>query len=153
MKIKLLIMPLLIVAMLTSCRPAQSEQMSQNITSVDVNTYPHIDWIDCFNQKDEDYLIFFYSNTCEQCHEIMEDVYRFVDDNVMTLYFVNIKECSVTVPIKNNIEDTIGMKDIDDLFIKGTPSIIEIKEATVVANIPGKSNCLTFLNDQRLPQS
>ena len=153
MKIKFLVMPLILVAMFTSCSPAQSGQTSQNISSINQKTYIHVDWPDVLSQEDEDYLLFFYSNTCQQCHEIMGDVYSFIDDHIKPLYLVNTKECSVTIPLKDNIDDTIGMKDINELFIKGTPSIIEVKDATVVAHIPGKSNCLTFLNDQRLPQS
>ena len=40
--------------------------------------------------------------------------------------------------------------DINDLSIKGTPSIIEVNEQMVVANVPGIDQCLTYLNEKRI---
>ena len=148
---KLRILPLLVTAMFASCSPAQSEQMSKNAFSeYEIKSYQHLDWPDILKQKEANYLIFFYSDTCTHCQEIIEDVYYFIRDDIIKTFLINTKETSVKVPVANDTENTIGKSDVEDIFIKGTPSIIEINQATVINNIAGKDKCLTFLNNARL---
>lgn len=151
MNFKLRILPLLIAAMLTSCTPAENEQMSKNVISMQeiINQF-EINWLDSLNQNEEHYLVFFYSETCPHCHEIMEDVIEFAKEDLVKTYFSNIKKYEPKITIQNDVVNTIGLKEIDDFFIAGTPSILEVKNAIVNNNIPGKDNCLTFLNKLRL---
>ena len=147
------ILPLLLVVMLTSCSPASSELKSKNaLNEYDIKTYEHIDWNDVFSQKDHNYLIFFYSDTCEHCHEIMGDVCSFIDDGILKTYVMDIKNTITKVPVRKDgkEEETIGMTNIDDLFIRGTPSIIEIKKESVADHKAGKEKCLTLLTNKRL---
>ena len=125
--------------------------MSKNAFSdYNVPTSQKIVWSDCLSQKEDHYLVFFYSETCTHCHEIMGDVLSFYEANVLPTYFLDIKASDIIVPISNNIDLTIGVDNIDDLFIAGTPTIIEVENWIVKANVPGSDNCLTFLNEQRL---
>ena len=80
----------------------------------------------------------------------MGDVLSFNEDNIVPMYFLDIKASDTKIPISNNIDSTIGLSSIDDLFIAGTPSIVEVEKSVVKANIAGRDNCLTFLNEQRL---
>lgn len=151
MKYRLRILPLLITAMFASCSPVESEHMSKNAVSEDKEYHiDHIIWSECFNQNEDHYLIFFYSDTCTHCHEIMGDVLEFSNDNIVRTYFLNTKESDVKIPIANEIDETIGADSVDDLFIAGTPTILEVEEWAIKANIAGQDNCLTFLNEQRL---
>ncbi len=151
MNYKLGMLPLLLMAMFASCSPAQSEQISKNAPSeYELQQYEHIDWSDLFKQKETNYFVFFYSQTCSYCHEIMGDVQSFIQDEIVKMYLLDIKASSEKVPIGNDTENTIGTGNIDDLFIKGTPSIVEINEGIVTSNIAGKEKCLTFLNNARL---
>ena len=151
MKYRLRILPLLITAMFASCSPVESEQMSKNaVSEYKEIKLDQIDWPDCLKQEEDHYLVFFYSDTCPHCHEIIGDVIEFSLSDIAKLYFLNTKETSVKVPISNDIDLTIGVETIDDLFIMGTPTIIEVEEWSVKANVAGKDNCLTFLNEQRL---
>ena len=148
---KLRILPFALTALFASCTPAESEQMSKNTFSEYKQTIDEkIMWSDCLSQNEDHYLVFFYSETCSHCHEIMGDVLSFKEENILKLYFLNIKEQDIKIPISNNIDLTIGIDNVDDLFISGTPSIIEIENWIVKANIAGTDNCLTFLNEQRL---
>ena len=148
---KLRILPFVLTALFASCSPAKSEQMSKNAFSeYNINASQKIKWSDCLNQKEDHYLVFFYSETCSHCHEIMGDVLSFNEDKIVSMYFLDIKASDTKIPISSNIESTIGLSSIDDLFIAGTPSIVEVEKSVVKANIAGRDNCLTFLNEQRL---
>lgn len=148
---KLRILPLLLAVMFASCSPAQSEQMSKNaFTEYEINTYQHLDWPDILKQREANYLVVFYSETCTYCQEIMDDVYCFIQDEIIKTYLVNTKKTSVKIPIANDIENTLEKSNMDEVFIKGTPSIIEVKQGMVKTNIAGKDKCLTFLNNARL---
>ena len=148
MNYKLRILPFVLTVLFASCSPAKSEQMSKNILSV--TNDQKIDWSNCLSQKEDHYLVFFYSETCTHCHEIMGDVLSFAESNILKLYFLDIKASDSKIPISNNIDLTIGIDKVDALFIAGTPSIIEVENWTVKANVAGTDNCLTFLNEQRL---
>ena len=148
---KLRILPFMLTALFASCSPVESEQMSKNAFSEYKITIDNkINWADCLDQIESHYLVFCYSETCQHCHQIMGDVISFAEANILKMYFLNTKEQEVKIPLGNDIDLTIGISDVIDLFIAGTPSIIEVKERTVTANIAGKDDCLTFLNEQRL---
>lgn len=151
MTYRLRILPLVLVAMFASCAPAKSEQMSKNaFDEYEILNTQQIKWSTVLNQTETNYLVFFYSETCQHCHEIMGDVIAFSLSEIMKTYFLDIKKSEAKVPIKNEIDETIGANVIDELFIAGTPTIIEVEDGTVKANVPGKDECLTFLNEQRL---
>ena len=151
MKFKLYILPFFLTALFSSCSPVESEQMNKNTSrEYNIPLDQKIVWSDCLKQKEDHYLVFFYSDTCAHCHEIMGDVLSFYEANVLPTYFLDIKASDTIVPISNNINLTIGVDNIDDLFIAGTPTIIEVENWIVKANVPGSDNCLTFLNEQRL---
>ena len=148
---RLRILPLLLVAMFASCTPATSEQMSKNAFSEhEIVIIQQIKWADILSQKESHYLVFFYSETCAHCHEIMGDVIVFSESDIVKTYFLDIKQSETKIPIKNEVDETIGASSIDDLFIAGTPTIIDVEEGMVMANVPGKDDCLSFLNEQRL---
>ena len=151
MKFKLYILQFFLTALFSSCSPVESEQMNKNTSrEYNIPLDKKIVWSDCLKQKEDHYLVFFYSDTCAHCHEIMGDVLSFYEANVLPTYFLDIKASDTIVPISNNIDLTIGVDNIDDLFIAGTPTIIEVENWIVKANVPGSDNCLTFLNEQRL---
>ena len=151
MNTKLRICPLLLVAMFASCAPVRNERMSKNAFSeYEIPIDQEIIWSDCLNQKEANYLVFFYAETCGHCHEIMGDVLEFSRSDIIKTYFSDIKKGEEKLPISNNVDETLGITEINDFFIAGTPTVIEVYEGIVIANIPGKDECLTFLNDQRM---
>ena len=151
MNYKLRILPFVLTALFASCSPAKSEQMSKNTFSeYNVPLDQKIAWSDCLSQKEDHYLVFFYSETCTYCHEIMGDVLSFYEANVLQMYFLDTKATDTKIPIGSNIDLRIGIDNVNELFIAGTPTIIEVENWIVKANVPGSDNCLTFLNEQRL---
>ena len=151
MNLRLRILPVFLTAMFASCSPAASEQMSKNAFSAyEIVQNNQIIWSEIFKQNLDHYLVFFYSETCGHCHQIMEDVIAFSEAKIVDTYYLNTQNQDIKISIRNDIEKTIGLTDVDELFIAGTPTIIEIKNHIISNNIPGKDECLTFLNSLRL---
>ena len=148
---RMCILPLLFVAVFTSCSPAQSEYENENtLSEYKVEESQKIKLSDCLSQNEDHYLVFFFSETCHNCHEIMGDVIEFSHDDIVKLYFLDIKEPDKSVAISNDIDETIGKSSIDGLCIMGTPTIIEVEGWIIMANVPGKEGCLSLLNELRL---
>ena len=151
MNLRLRILPVFLTAMFASCSPAASEQMSKNAFSeYEIVQNNQIIWSEIFKQNEDRYLVFFYSETCGHCHQIMGDVIAFSQEEITKMYYLNTKDQDIKIPINPLTESTIGMDTVDELFIAGTPTIMEIKNHVVNNNIPGKDECLTYLNMLRL---
>ena len=151
MNLRLRILPVFLTAMFASCSPAASEQMSKNAFSeYEIVQNNQIIWSEIFKQNEDRYLVFFYSETCGHCHQIMGDVIAFSQEEITKMYYLNTKDQGIKIPINPLTESTIGMDTVDELFIAGTPTIMEIKNHVVNNNIPGKDECLTYLNMLRL---
>ena len=151
MKLKVCILPFLTMALFTSCSPAQSEYSNKNTSSeYEINANLLISWDDCLSQKETHYLVFFYSKSCQHCHQIMGDVLSFGESNIVKTYFLDTKDPNNNVQLSNDIDKTIGVSKTDELFIVGTPTLLEIEDGFVKANVPGKEDCLSLLNELRL---
>lgn len=151
MKLKVCILPFLTMALFTSCSPAQSEYSNKNTSSeYEINANLLISWDNCLSQKENHYLVFFYSKSCQHCHQIMGDVLSFSESNIVKTYFLDTKNPNNNVQLSNDIDKTIGVSKTDELFIVGTPTLLEIEDGYVKANVPGKEDCLSLLNELRL---
>lgn len=151
MNYRLCILPALMLAMFTSCSPAQSEQNSKNgVFQFNVKDEEHIFWSELFNQKENHYLVFFYSDYCLHCHQIIEDVLIFSHQNILKIYFVDTKSQNTEVPLKINVDDTLGITDITDFAIVGTPTLVEIEKRILMQNVAGTEKCLSLLNELRI---
>ena len=142
--------PLLVVAMIASCTPKESQSSNKNASKeYGIVTDQEILLADCLSQKEENYIIFFHSDKCEHCKQIIEDVTEFASLNILKTYFVNVAKSENKIKICQPIDLTIGVTDVNELAIVGTPSIVEVENGMTIANAPGKESCLTFLNEQR----
>ena len=142
--------PLLVVATIASCTPKESQSSNKNASKeYGIVTDQEILLADCLSQKEENYIIFFHSDKCEHCKQIIEDVTEFASLNILKTYFVNVAKSENKIKICQPIDLTIGVTDVNDLAIVGTPSIVEVENGMTIANAPGKESCLTYLNEQR----
>ena len=107
--------------------------------------YPHqiIEWDELFSIREEKYYVYVYSLDCYYCKEIKQDVLEFYQTSENSIFFI---EYSESIPIKNDIEKTIGERDICNLFIKGTPTLIEINKGSVNFNVAGKSKVIKMID-------
>ena len=107
-----------------------------------------IQWSDVLKQNDDNYLVFIYSETCSNCHDIQQEVIDFAIDRIVETYFIDTKK-SGDVTISKDIEPTIGASDMENVSILGTPTILEVENKTIKANVPGKDSILSLLNEKR----
>ena len=150
MKFRWQFCPLIVVAMIASCTPKESQSSKQNASKeYGIVTDQEILLADCLSQEERNYIIFFHSDKCEHCKQIIDDVIEFAAENILKTYFVNIAKNENKIKICQPIDLTIGVTDVNELAIVGTPTIIEVEEGMTIANAPGKESCLMFLNEQR----
>ena len=150
MKLSRFIVSLLSIGLITAC--SHSENTSEYFKAYkefEIVANNSITWPEILNQEEKEYIIFFYSETCAYCHEMQKEVVDFAIACPLKTYFLNTSEN--TVPIKE--EKAINVKNYEEASITGSPSILEVKEATITANIAGIDDCLTYLNEQRLKQN
>ena len=150
MKLSRFIFSLLSIGLLASCTP--DKNTSEKVKAFDefeIVIENSIIWPEILNQEEKNYIIFFYSETCAYCHEMQEEVVDFAITCPLKTYFLNTSEN--TVPIKE--DKIINVKNYEEASITGTPTILEVKEATITDNIAGIDDCLTYLNAQRMKQN
>lgn len=145
--------PLLIASimslMITSCSSHVEESSKKSqYSEYEIVNDRQIKWSDVLSQEDEGYVVFFYSETCNHCHEMMEDVIAFASENIEPTYFLDTALNPVVIKPLEEIE--IGVDDIKDFAIRGTPTLVEVSKGVVTAHVGGLDPCLTFMNEKRM---
>ena len=149
MKFLRFIVSLLSIGLLTSCSSNESSlETTKKFKDFEVVINNSIKWPDILNQEEENYIIFFFSETCAYCHEIQQEVIDFAITCPLKTYFLDTMENEVPI----DSDKKIGVTNYEEASINGTPSILEVENATITANISGIDDCLTYLNEQRLKQ-
>ena len=144
---RLLFVSLTSLAIVVSCSPSRETTNNKNvIEQEEIIKNQSISWFDALNQKENNYIIFVYSETCGYCHDMMDEIIDFAKSEILVTYFINSQ--IYKVPISNEIKENIA--DINQLSILGTPTILEIENKIVVNNIAGIDKCLNFLIDKRM---
>ena len=150
MKFLRFVVSLLSVGLITSCTPTEeSVPQYKAFKEFQVVVDNSIKWPDILNQEENKYIIFFYSETCAYCHEMQEEVIDFAITCPLKTYFLDALENDVPI----DSDKKIGVSNYEEASINGTPSILEIENTTITANISGIDDCLTYLNEQRLKQN
>ena len=150
MQLSRFIVSVLSIGLLASC--SQSENTSESFKAYkdfEVVVNNSITWPEILNQEEKNYIIFFYSETCAYCHEMQQEVIDFAITCPLKTYFLNTNEN--TVPIKE--DKIINVKNYEEASITGTPTILEVNDATITDNIAVIDDCLTYLNAQRVKQN
>ena len=150
MKFLRFIVPLLSIALTTSCTPSEeSVPQYKTFKQFKVVVDNSIEWKNILDQEENNYIIFFYSETCAYCHEIQEEVIDFAITCPLKTYFLDTMENDVPI----DSDKKIGVSNYEEASINGTPSILEVENATITANISGIDDCLTYINEQRIKQN
>lgn len=151
MRIDFRICSLLFVVAFASCSSGKSgsENNVSEPEEYEIVERQSIDLAGFFEQEEEDYLVFCHADTCAQCHEIIGDVARFAEDNLVKTYFLNVSEPNNAITKVSVDEVTVGVSSLTDLVYAGTPTTFEVVNKTTIANVPGKDKCLTYLNEIR----
>jgi len=134
---------LLAAPLLFSCGPSNNEKSTETIPTHSYEEVKDktIDFADSLNRQENVYFVYCFSHVCEYCEQIKNEVIHIALKKVKTIYF-----CSTNVVEEElDPEATIGCTEIEDLFVGGYPSLIEIKNATVTRNLLGKTKVMEAL--------
>ena len=102
-----------------------------------------LEWKDLFSPAKSQYFVYFYSNSCQHCEKIKEDVLTTISMNRELFY---LTEYSNEIPIGFNVMETLGKEKIEEVYIMGTPSLIEISNHYVALNIAGENEILDYMS-------
>ena len=72
--------------------------------TLDYNDMEQLDsFVDTYNQEEDVYLVYFYSETCPACQRIKSEVLRFADDNNadVPVYFVDLAKVSLPANVND----------------------------------------------------
>lgn len=136
---------LYLIPLLFSCGGASQEKSKEDIP---IHNYSEvadrmIDWYSSLSQKDNKYYVYCYSNICKYCDEIKNEVIDISLKHKKNIYF-----CNSNIRIEElDPSATIGMSNIEDLYIRGFPSLIEVNNAIVMNNTVGKSKVIEILRN------
>ena len=134
--------------LLASCSLKQAEN---NDYPEDKHTYEdvcdlQIAWKEVFNQAEDEYLVYFYSEECGYCKLIKDEVIDYCQKEIYPMYFVDVLHDEDKV-IKKPPAIVEGISSIDELFIFGTPSLMKIKEKVVTNYYAGVQSIREFILD------
>ena len=141
MKKKLLSLTFILLTLLSSC----SITNHSDLIYEDYNQLEEyqITWRDLFLQSNSEYFVYIYSLSCLHCQNIKEEVINFVISEKYPTYLI---EYTKDIPISNNVEDCIGSSSYVEVTIKGTPSLLQIKNGYLILNVAGSKEILSVLD-------
>ena len=122
--------------LLGSC--AQNTSIQEQLEEITIE-YPSsslIKWSDLFCQDQLDYFIYVFAYDCYYCNELKSKVISFSDSSRFPVYFCEYEK---SIPIGHNIESTVNKNKVEEVFIKGTPTLILVKDKSIAFNVAGKA--------------
>lgn len=113
---------------------------------------------DVFNQSESNYLVYFVKDDCSYCDKIKNDVMEYYYDanhnnKMIDLYVVNLKKNGIKSEILtpkgdgSNVID--GIMKWDELYIDGTPLLIEVDNNRAMFVAEGATKVKNALADYR----
>lgn len=137
---------ILLCSLLSSCDFLSNARVLKNDnepvndeTRVSSHSYDEISdkkiyWNEVFKQQELDYFVYFYSLSCSHCESLKDDIIGYSLSIEEKMYFV---ESSPEVVVDENLSKNVGVDSINQLGIKGYPSLIRIEEKKVIYNVAG----------------
>lgn len=108
-------------------------------------SYPNafINWHDLFNQDSKTYFVYVFAYDCYYCNETKTKIISFYNSCSYPVLFC---EYLKQIPIQQNTQLTIGKATVEEVFIKGTPTLILINKGEVVINAAGKGEVCEIID-------
>lgn len=121
--------------LLVSCPGQENSTPSMNYTYDQIETLL-IPWGGLFEVEEEHYMAFVFSKSCQHCLAIEDTVVGYaLSEAKPALFFI---EATPTIPKGIDIASTLGATSVDEMYILGWPSLLEIQNGTLVAHLVGE---------------
>ena len=148
----ILLFSTILLALFSSC--SQKEKVSNNSISQeeefdekkrDYSEISHLKivWSDIFSQSENEYFVYFYSLYCSHCNSIKNFMIEEALGGNKKIYF---SQASAEHVISEQKANQTNVKMLEDLAIKGYPSIIKIVNKVVTKNVAGETAIKSLLN-------
>ena len=115
----------------------RNEMMEQNpvVEGLEYDDFEDrfISWDEVFSIDSTDYFVYFFSRACSHCERLKS----FMLLKIKCSENIYLVEACDEMVFTDSIDETIGVKLIEDFAIAGYPSLVEIVEGCVAKNIPG----------------
>jgi len=92
-------------------------------------------------QEEDEYLVYYYSESCGYCNEIKEDVLNFAHENNAGIKMYLLDAATATGSTLVITDPTSGAT------MDGTPSLIIVKNGVIVQMSPGYINVLQIIDE------
>ena len=97
--------------------------------------------------NNEQCLVYFYSEHCGHCISIKAEIDNFQSYSKLPFYYLDVDENEIT--FKPDQDKVIGVNNLEDFYIVGTPSLLEFKESTVSNYYLGESEILEYIRSAK----
>lgn len=129
------------VLTMTSCAKEKVDWFDKSFFNGENN----IDSAGFFTQKEETYYIYYYSLFCNLCTQMKGDISTFIENSEYKVYtlgaqnlseeeftkFKKVKENFTKDDIAEMNKEMIGVSDIKEVYLIGTPMLFKISEAKI----------------------
>ncbi len=148
----ILLFSAILLALFSSC--SQKEKVSNNNISQeeeidekkrDYSEISHLKivWSDIFSQPENEYFVYFYSLYCSHCNSIKNFMIEEALAGNKKIYF---SQASGDHIINEEKAKQNGVNSLENLAIKGYPSMIKIVNKVVTKNVAGETAIKSLLN-------
>jgi len=121
--------------LLLSCQGLDSSVPSRAYTYDEIETRI-IPWENLFDMAENHYYSLVFSKSCQHCLAIEEQVVRYaLSDSRPLLFFI---KATPNIPKGTPISATVGATSVDEVYVLGWPTLLEIEEATLVSHVAGE---------------
>lgn len=145
------ILTLLLLPLLTGCSTTKVEATSQvEQKELDYTDFKdlNLEWENLFLPAKSQYFVYIYSISCLHCAHIKKEVLSTIEEHKELFYLM---EYQSEIPTSFNVSETIGKEKVEEVYIMGTPTLIEITNHYVGLNIAGEKEITDYL--QLLPHN
>ena len=137
--LSILISPILLSGCFSLTPPKQKEEKEEPTKQEINHTYDEIKdlkiyWNDIFKQPFNSYYVYLYSETCSHCNSIKNEMIEFALDAIEKIYFIS---SSAEHVLRETIDPFQRIESLDDLAIRGYPTLLKLEEKVVIKNIAG----------------
>ena len=127
--------------LICGCQKKNSSSEEKIYDYEDVKEY-FIDWPMVLSQDKPSYYAYVFSYTCGHCKDIKQDILKAVIEREWNICFV---EFSYEIPIVSNDSVYVGITSYEELGIIGTPTLFQIRDATIVDRFTGSTEIISTL--------
>lgn len=120
--------------LLVSCQGSEPS----SVTEFDFSQIEHrlIEWNHLFEVPDNHYYALVYSLGCQHCLALEDEVVSYaLKEQEIPLFFIRAAD---DIPRGMAIEETVGATSIEEVFILGWPTLLEIQNDTLIGQSVGE---------------